>query len=320
MAVTVESTTAPQWELDHAVSPERKDPAAADKFRLEEEKNQSGAAEEVVDAAKAGSETEAEHPSGTEEGKRESEKKAKVKFSPEQQAELNRIVAKEKADARKKARTELEAERTNAAPPEKKTEAAKPSTERPTRANFLAQGKTDEEYEDALFAWRKGEDTRQAESADIEERTKEIVTTYNERMAEAKEKYDDFDQKLKDTTIPWKAENPQDVQASKAFQIAIRECENGPEVLYHIATHPEVAESFGSLSPVKTQLLIGRLSASLLPSETPTKRDPPKTKVAAPPKVVGGSAHTSGFDPYKDAPKDHKQYMAWRKAQGGRAN
>jgi len=314
VAITVESTTAPQYELNHAVSEDRKNPEALDKFKEQEEKATPGARTDAEKTPVSGTDDHKEP-----EGKKEAEDDLQVGA----RKRIDKLTARAKTAEETVAelRTRLEALEKGKEQPKTDTKQPQAATERPKRADFLAQGKSDEEYEDALFAWRAVEDERKALTAEIEDRTKEIVSTHNERMTAAKEKYHDFEDKLKTTTIPWDAKNPQDVQASKAFQVAIHECDNGPDVLYEIAQKPELAAQFAGLSPARTQLLIGRISASLLPSETPEKKEPPKTRVAAPPKPVGGSANTSAYDPYKEQPKNHKQYMAWRKTQGqGRAN
>jgi hypothetical protein len=92
----------------------------------------------------------------------------------------------------------------------------------------------------------------------------------------------------------------------------LHEAENGPDCVLYLADNLGEAEAIGKMTPARQALAIAKLSAKL---EGP-QREAPKTRVSPPPRPVGGSANTSAYDPYKEQPKNHQQYMAWRKTQG----
>jgi hypothetical protein len=93
----------------------------------------------------------------------------------------------------------------------------------------------------------------------------------------------------------------------------LHEVDNGPEIVLYLAEPSNLAEAeaLSKMSGAKSALAIAKLSAKL----EGIGREAPRTRVGPPPRPVGGTANTSAFDPYKDQPKSHAQYMSWRKTQ-----
>lgn len=124
---------------------------------------------------------------------------------------------------------ELERTRTAKAEPEKKQETK--SDDEPKRENY----QTDAEWVKAQARWEarqelREERAREAQQAEADQQ-KEVLDAYNERVAEAKAKYDDWDEVVgQNINIPWGSEQ------------AITEMDNGPDVAYYLGMHPEVCQ------------------------------------------------------------------------------
>lgn len=64
---------------------------------------------------------------------------------------------------------------------------------------------------------------------------------------------------------------------------ALKDSDNGPALLYHMAKNPEVADRLNSMTPVRAAMEIGRLEATLdaKPVKSPSNAPPPITPIAA---------------------------------------
>ena len=91
---------------------------------------------------------------------------------------------------------------------------------------------------------------------------------------------------------------------------AILTSDRGPEVAYHLAKNPALAEKLNRLSPLAAAREIGRIEAALEKSSPGTTRTAPP----APAKTTRSSATIPG-DPAK---MSHEQYRAMRAKQGAR--
>ena len=91
---------------------------------------------------------------------------------------------------------------------------------------------------------------------------------------------------------------------------ALLDSERGPELAYHMATHPEIAERLNAMSPIKAALEIGRLETSLVaPLTRPaSKAPPPATPLRTTGSTVPANLATAGMD----------AYIAERRKQGAR--
>lgn len=91
---------------------------------------------------------------------------------------------------------------------------------------------------------------------------------------------------------------------------AILTSDRGPEVAYHLAKNPALAEKLNKLSPIAAAREIGRIEAALEKSSPGTSRSAPP-----PPARTTRSSATISGDPAK---MDHEQYRAMRAKQGAR--
>jgi hypothetical protein len=193
---------------------------------------------------------------------------------------------------------ELEATRRGSQAPPQQAQQPK-ADERPARSQF----DSDEAYTDARIAWgvRQGiAAERQAEQERAEqERAKQVVEGHHQRVSEAHGKYEDFDEVLQAS----KAE------VAPAAAVYIQRLDNGPDVMYHLAKNPELAEEIQSMEPIDQVGALGRISAELRSgSETKPRKEKPESR--APEPITPVAANT------KSSPKslDEMPFMDFMKA------
>jgi len=144
------------------------------------------------------------------------------------------------------------------------------------------------DYVKAVTRWELRQEMKRAEEEETEtsqqEHAKETFEKYNERLAQAEAKYDDWDEMVEvasGITIPQSA------------QVCIIEAENGPDVVYYLAKNPEMAKKLAEMSDARQAVEIGRISAKLEGSEVKEEATK-KPKSNAPPPIdpVGGHARS----------------------------
>jgi len=91
---------------------------------------------------------------------------------------------------------------------------------------------------------------------------------------------------------------------------AIVESELGPQVLYHLATNPEVAERIADLSPVRQVVELGKLEGTLT---APAPKKPSSAPAPITPTKPGRSAAHGYSENMTDS-----EYREWRKGNGAR--
>ena len=220
--ITIASTTEPQEELDRAAQSDWRE--------------KGHTVIETPGAPEPGAEVDPETGAGSSKSDKEDKSKAGKLFS---QAEVDRIVA------RRLAREKAERSRQEPLPPKETPRTTtntdpEPTTGTPEHTRWLARQEFREQE-----AQRDARQRQEAENT----RTKEIFDAHQERIAEAREKYTDYDEAQTGVATPWKDNVPADINAARAFQLAIHECDNGPDVLYHLAKHPEKLDCAGREKP-----------------------------------------------------------------------
>lgn len=178
---------------------------------------------------------------------------------------------------------------------------------------------TYEEYVEALSEYKaeqivertlaKREQT--AENQSKQETLQAKFDAYNAGVEQAREKYDDFDDVVgQSTPIPQSA------------QVAIIGLENGPEIAYYLGQNPEVCERLVELvdDPVAVAVEVGRIAAGLAGGKPPAKAVAasaapakpaaaarPKTQAPEPVKPMGGGTTQSTI------PLDELPYSEYRR-------
>jgi len=109
-------------------------------------------------------------------------------------------------------------------------------------------------------------------------RHSEIVSAYQDREEDARDKYEDFEQVAYNPNLPITTVMAQTIQAS----------EIGPEVAYYLGANPKEADRISRLEPIIQAKEIGRIEAKLV-------TDPPvKKSTSAPSPISPVTARNSG--------------------------
>lgn len=153
---------------------------------------------------------------------------------------------------------------------------------------------TYEEYVEALTDWKADVRDLKKREADAknaaEAREREVLTTHASRIEKAKAEIPDWQE-----TIDGAASLP----ISREMHVAIVESEQGPQIAYHLAKHPEEAARIYALSPTRQIAELGRLEATLTaPAAQPAAEKP---RLPKPPANVGGTASAATEPKLDDA-------------------
>lgn len=175
---------------------------------------------------------------------------------------------------------------------------------------------SDHAYFKALAKWEVKEELRIADEErgrkDAEEHHKGIVNAYNERVIETKARVEDWE----------KVVNAATVQIPPGVGPAILRMANGPDVVYYLATHPEICEemmegdnfvAIGKAWEISRELKAGEKQEE---PEEEEEKPAPKSEKPTPIRPVGsGSTRTT------TVPLDKMEIGAYRKArEAGRTN
>lgn len=195
-------------------------------------------------------------------------------------SELTHTIYEERA-RREALERELSELRGKAAPPQ-----APSGGDKPPKLEDYADY---EQYADARARYVASQEIRRsqvefAQRAQQERATQvavEIRGKWDAGEAEARGKFEDYDEVMAG----------QEVKFSEATSIALLDSEIGPQLAYHLKTHPEEARNLAGLTPVAAARAIGKLEARL--SATPAAK--PKTAAPPPPRPLGGAAPAEGL-------------------------
>lgn len=246
--ITLASTTETQEELDHAVGPnwrEQFDPEKAKEAREAED-------------AKASKTTDGSAPTetrGNEGGSKSEDDDEPIPKGVQKRIDKYAGRAKAAESKVKELEDRLAAIERNTRP----TTTTTPKEDlEPQKKDF----KDPDEWVKAHGKWAAREVAREsdanAEKLAIEAHTQEVFDAHLDRVNKFREEHDDFDEKVDAVTISF----------SESVAIAIVEADNGPEITYHLATHPEELEKISKMSRARQVMAIGQLSASLSPSRS----------------------------------------------------
>lgn len=173
-----------------------------------------------------------------------------------------------------------------------------------------------ETYLDAKTAWRVKQETSAALKTDREERQRgerqRQATAGQEKVAQDwVEREKTFQAATKDyETVVNPFVDEELGSYSEPARRAIVESEVGPQLLYHLASNPEVAERISDLSPLRQVAELGKLEATVAAPA------PKKAPGAPPPLKPTPQGHsTSGGISESDSQQEYEQK---RKAQGAR--
>jgi hypothetical protein len=295
MAPTLTSTTSTKEEMEHALSENwRETPITPDApAKTPEPEVEASETEETPVTTAAEPET-AETP--------ESEK-PKDKPKSKYQRTIDKLTARNHAAETRaeKAERELAEERAKHASGDKTPPAAQPSGP-PKLQDFLNAGKTADEWADARDVWKQEQEQKQAQ----QDQLKTTYDTYNRKVSEARGKYEDWDETVVNN----------DLEIPASVQLAVIEMDNGPDVAYHLAKHPEICAELLDMTPLSAVRKVGQIAESLNPESRRSHNEKPKPKPPAPLAPVGASSTRSSIPLEQMPPKD---YIRIRNEQEARA-
>jgi len=111
------------------------------------------------------------------------------------------------------------------------------------------------EYAEALAEWSAEKALKDRDIADqqrkAEEERNKVTESWNKKVSKAKEAIPDFNKVVSKSTVV----------VSDAIRDAILESDVGPQILYHLASDDDYAQSIASMPAIKALKEIGRLEA-----------------------------------------------------------
>jgi len=182
--------------------------------------------------------------------------------------------------------------------------AARESAAKPNLADYTNY----ETYIEALTDWKTTQKVTEAmhnqRAATTQERQQaealELARGWASKQESARKSIPDYDEVL----------GGAETVVAPYVTDAILTSDRGPEVAYHLAKNPALADKLNKLGPIAAAREIGRIEAALEKSSHVTSRSAPPP----PAKTTRSSATTSG----DLAKMDHEQYRAMRAKQGAR--
>lgn len=200
-----------------------------------------------------------------------------------------------------------EAEREAAYWREEAAKSQAPSTDatKPARDGFAS----DADYFEALADWKaeqKVSEFRKQQQAEALNKAEQNQTAtrfelYQERVSTALEAMPDYHEVVGGSDVP----------AAAHVLESILDSDSGPQLAYHLAKHPDVAQRLNELTPVQAAREIGRLEAQLATPKAETT--PPKRTTNAPPPINPVRGSNGQFTKSPDQMTDAEWYASQRK-------
>ena len=111
------------------------------------------------------------------------------------------------------------------------------------------------EYAEALAEWSAEKALRDRDIAEqqrrVEEDRNKVLKSWNDKVEKAKQEMPDFNDIVSSSTVV----------VSDAIRDSILESDDGPQILYHLASDDDYAESIAKMPAIKALKEIGRLEA-----------------------------------------------------------
>jgi hypothetical protein len=209
--------------------------------------------------------------------------------------------ARAEAQKEREARESLEAkvrELESRSQPQKAQSSEEPRPEQFTDMYEYAKALTDYKVDQRL-----GEEKQKVEQAKIEAQRQEVINTWTKRVQSAKSEIPDFEEMV----------GSADVTVSNEIRDAIFESDVGPQLLYHLAENPEIAEKLQGMTLTTALRTIGKLEAQFEKTEPQTKTVVGRSKAPAPINPIRSAAN--GRDvPLTSYGKFEGSYQAYKAA------
>ena len=260
------------------------------KKSVDEEATLGEVAEESAETA---AESQTAQPESKEEEQPRSKRSQKIKRLAEKLTEAEQKIAEYER--------RLESRREEAPKETQKADPLAYPVPKPKAEDF----KEPQEFVEALADWKADEREYKNAVREEQEANQAAIDAHFERVDEAREKYEDFDETVEAADqVRFRNDS-----ARNAFYVAIYENEDGPDVLYYLAKNPEAAESFAEMTPGQVAAKIGRIAASL-PNGSPKPQAAPPPRLIKP---VGAGAKRPEVPTNRDN-LSHREWKQLRKA------
>ena len=189
------------------------------------------------------------------------------------QREAAREEARKEREAREAMEVRLKEIEARSAPQEAKADNGEPQPNQFTDMYEYAKALTDYQVEKRML---EIETRKQAEQQQNEK--KQVIDSFVKRVEAAKASLPDFDEMV----------GSADVTVSNEVRDAIWESDVGPQILYHLAENPDIAEKLKSMSVAAANRFIGKLEAQFEPQIKPVVG---KSKAPAPINPIRSAAN-----------------------------
>ncbi len=175
---------------------------------------------------------------------------------------------------------------------------------KPVKADFAS----DDEFFEALADFKAEQKVQQFRQQNQAERAQEAdakqtasqFDLYRARVAESAEAMPDYEQVVGQSDVP----------AAPHVLESILDSDIGPQLAYHLAKNPDVAERLNTLSPTQAAREIGRLEAQIAQPKASTP--PQKRTTQAPPPITPVRGGSGQFTKAPEAMSD-SEWFASRK-------
>jgi hypothetical protein len=216
-------------------------------------------------------------------------------------------ITKQREEAREEARKEREARESLEAKVrelESRSQPAKAqSSEEPRPEQFTDMYEYAKALTDYKVDQRLSEEKQKSEQARIEAQRQEVINSWTKRVQAAKSEIPDFEAMV----------GSADVTVSNEIRDAIFESDVGPQILYHLAENPEIAEKLQGMTVTTALRTIGKLEAQFEKTEPQTKTVVGRSKAPAPINPIRSAAN--GRDvPLTSDGKFEGSYQAYKAA------
>jgi hypothetical protein len=216
-------------------------------------------------------------------------------------------ITKQREEARAEAQKEREARESLEAKVRELESRSQPqkaqSTEEPRPEQFTDMYEYAKALTDYKVDQRLGEEKQKVEQAKVEAQRQEVINTWTKRVQSAKSEIPDFEEMV----------GSADVTVSNEIRDAIFESDVGPQLLYHLAENPEIAEKLQGMTLTTALRTIGKLEAQFEKTEPQTKTVVGRSKAPAPINPIRSAAN--GRDvPLTSDGKFEGSYQAYKAA------
>lgn len=216
-------------------------------------------------------------------------------------------ITKQREEAREEARKEREQRESLEAKVKELESRSQPqkaeSTEEPRPEQFTDMYEYAKALTDYKVDQRLGEEKQKVEQAKAEAQRQQVINTWAKRVESAKAEMPDFEAMV----------GSADVVVSNEVRDAIFESDVGPQVLYHLAENPDIAEKLQGMTVTSALRTIGRLEAQFEKAEPQTKTVVGKSKAPAPINPIRSAANGRDVNLTSDG-NFHGSYQAWKAA------